>query len=765
MADSKKLIRVQDIDPGGLSNLAQSVLQDAESIAKKLNNRVIGQEHLVVAMARALALDSRTPLSVDQSKKIKDLVEGDIWERRLEFKGSDEDGSDIQVTPEVVDRLRSMTGDEAEKALLSLQEEVNKLPDGLAPRVVSLLEGGSTPAEETGPVDEAVPDSQPEKEEEQTVTEEARVEKQPNVPFAVAAPEHLDSTFAADIPSWSQKMELVATSLQTSSKRAVLVHGKLGSGMRTFVRNLVANATLGRVPGLEKTPFYFLDFKQVRQNAFSEGGVPMGLAQCLEGLAKLKDAVLVIENADLLMRPMFAIPGAVLMQSLVAEGGVRVLMASSDQTERALNTDSGATAFSTHPRSVLSVQLGPCDRTEIMQNLVSYADHIRGESGSISEECCGLLLDALPLINYKGNDIGAAMSLLEEVLAFSENSPSRVIHPELITEYMKLRTGGQQMDVLPGLKDLESRINEVVLSQDYAVGTVVKRLKQTKLKLDQRPERPDGVFLFVGPSGVGKTFLAKALCQSLYGNLDRMIRIDMSEFLESHSIAKLIGSPPGYVGYGEQAMLTGPAAKMGEGILLLDEIEKAHPKVLNLFLQLFDEGFITDSTQNKVMFSDFVVIMTSNLGKDLWESTATRPRLGFEVDKPDDPKVNDPTTRDVENHLLKLIPSEFVNRIDEIVPFNALSVDQLKGIAQHMLQKEKLRWEDRFGKKFTLDPDVADFIGGHDYMPSLGARHLERNIERYIVRDIAELVLDPGWEDVPEIFVAMKGNQISVRSG
>ncbi|MBI4641182.1 MAG: ATP-dependent Clp protease ATP-binding subunit [Candidatus Tectomicrobia bacterium] len=289
------------------------------------------------------------------------------------------------------------------------------------------------------------------------------------------------------------------------------------------------------------------------------------------------------------------------------------------------------------------------------------------------------------------------------------------------------------------LGNLEAELGRRVKGQPEAIKAVAPRIRMTRLQMDRNPNRPDGVFLFLGPSGVGKTELAKAITLALYNDLTRLIRLDMSEFMSEHEYSKLIGAPPGYIGHGEDGHLTGPAARLGHGVVLLDEVEKAHPAILKMFLQVFDEGFLTDGAGRRTNFSRFVIIMTSNLGRELYAEG--KPKLGFL--KPSESETA-PASAETLNFLLKILPSEFINRIDQIVPFQTLSKAHLSEIARKMLEEETERWLKR-GYTLTFGEDVIPILIERGYDPRLGARHLTRNFEGMVTQLLSEAACQEDW--------------------
>jgi len=286
------------------------------------------------------------------------------------------------------------------------------------------------------------------------------------------------------------------------------------------------------------------------------------------------------------------------------------------------------------------------------------------------------------------------------------------------------------------LRRLEDELHERVVGQEDAVRAIARAVRRSRTGMGD-PRRPVGSFLFLGPTGVGKTELAKALAQSLFGDESKMLRLDMSEFGERHTASRLVGAPPGYVGYGEAGQLTEQVRRHPYSVILLDEIEKAHPDVFNVLLQVLDDGRLTDGQGRTVDFKNTVLIMTSNLGSDIISSKGGA--LGFTTG--DAAAAEKPLRDRVMGRLRESFRPEFLNRIDEIVIFRKLEADQLHRITDLLLgeSRDRLRAQD-IDIEFT--PDAVDWIAEHGHQPEFGARPLRRTIAREVDDRIADLLLD-----------------------
>ena len=287
------------------------------------------------------------------------------------------------------------------------------------------------------------------------------------------------------------------------------------------------------------------------------------------------------------------------------------------------------------------------------------------------------------------------------------------------------------------LASLEKELHKRVIGQEEAVEAVAKAIKRGRVGLKD-PSRPIGSFLFLGPTGVGKTELSKALAETVFGSEQAMIRVDMSEYMEKHSVSKLIGSPPGYVGYEEGGQLSEKIRRNPYSVILFDEIEKAHPDVFNILLQVLDDGHITDAQGRKVNFKQTCIIMTSNAGA---QSIVEPKRLGFSQGE-DKKKDYEDMKRGVMEEVRRIFKPEFLNRVDEILVFHMLDKQEIRQIVNILVKKLEKRCKEQLDIELVVRSSVKDYLAENGFDSKYGARPLKRAIQNKLEDRMAEEILD-----------------------
>ncbi len=309
------------------------------------------------------------------------------------------------------------------------------------------------------------------------------------------------------------------------------------------------------------------------------------------------------------------------------------------------------------------------------------------------------------------------------------------------------------------LKNMEAVLHQRVIGQEDAVKAVARAIRRGRVGLKD-PKRPVGSFIFSGPTGVGKTELSKALAEALFGDESLMIRIDMSEYMEKHSVSRLVGSPPGYVGYDEGGQLTEKVRRKPYSVILFDEIEKAHPDVFNMLLQILDDGRLTDSTGRVVNFRNTVIIMTSNVGA---REIVEPKRLGFGSMEENAARDYLDMKKNVMSELKKTFRPEFLNRVDEIIVFHPLSRDEIKEIATLMLSETAKRLNQTH-IRVSFSEEIKDYLAEKGYDKTYGARPLKRAIQEQIEDKLAEAILDGQVKEGDTVSVTFKEGKIGVET-
>jgi ATP-dependent Clp protease ATP-binding subunit ClpC len=298
---------------------------------------------------------------------------------------------------------------------------------------------------------------------------------------------------------------------------------------------------------------------------------------------------------------------------------------------------------------------------------------------------------------------------------------------------------------------MESALKAKIVGQDEAVIKLTKAIRRTRAGL-KNPHRPIGSFIFLGPTGVGKTELAKVLARYLFDSDDALIRIDMSEYMEKYSVSRLVGAPPGYVGYEEGGQLTEKVRRRPYSVVLFDEIEKAHPDVFNILLQVLDDGMLTDSLGRRVDFKNTIIIMTSNVGTKDIKATGG---IGFADES--ETSAYEKLKNTVEDAMKKLFNPEFLNRVDEAIVFRNLEVEDIKQIIQIEIKELVKNVEDN-KMEIELDKSALNFLAEKGFDQKYGARPLKRAIQKFIEDPLAEEMLLGTFTEGSKIIVKHKKN-------
>ena len=357
------------------------------------------------------------------------------------------------------------------------------------------------------------------------------------------------------------------------------------------------------------------------------------------------------------------------------------------------------------------------------------------------------------------------LSILNERWTNGEGEERQVVDADQVAEVVSMMTGvpAQRMAEQEGirLKGMAVELKNNVIAQDAAIDKMVKAIQRNRVGLKE-PNHPIGVFMFLGPTGVGKTYLAKKLAEFMFGSSEALVRIDMSEYSESFNTSRLIGAPPGYVGYNEGGQLTERVRRHPYSIVLLDEIEKAHSNVFNLLLQVLDEGRMTDGNGRLVDFRNTVIIMTSNAGtrqlKDFGRG------VGFGATSSTSLMLNDKDkqyARDiVQKALSKQFSPEFLNRLDEIITFDQLDLDAIKRIIDVELKGLYNRIE-QIGYHIDLSDEAKEFVATKGYDVQFGARPLKRAIQNYLEDGISDIIVNGDLKPGDTIHIELKDNELA----
>jgi len=394
----------------------------------------------------------------------------------------------------------------------------------------------------------------------------------------------------------------------------------------------------------------------------------------------------------------------------------------------------------------------PPDLKELEQKIEQL--HKMKEDAIINQE-----FEKAASLRDQENALKEQMNSLKERWRMKNQTETQSVTEEEIAAVVSIWTGipvsRLAQEETEKLKNLENILHKRVIGQEEAVKAVAKAIRRGRVGLKD-PKRPVGSFIFLGPTGVGKTELSKALAEALFGDESHMIRLDMSEYMEKHTVSRLVGSPPGYIGYDEGGQLTEKVRRKPYAVVLFDEIEKAHPDVFNILLQILEDGRLTDASGRLVDFRNTVIIMTSNIGaRDIVEPK----RLGFSAAFENEAKDYEDMKKNVMNELKKTFRPEFINRVDELIVFHPLTKENINDIASLMLDEMARRMKNA-NVTLTVGDGVKEFLANKGYDKVYGARPLRRTIQNMVEDKLAEEMLEGRINEGDSVKIVLKDDKL-----
>lgn len=557
-----------------------------------------------------------------------------------------------------------------------------------------------------------------------------------------------------------EELKNIIEILSCKDKKNALIVGEAGIGKTALVEEFVSKVNSKEVPSqIKGKKCYLLNAGNLIAGARFRGQFEERVLDLIKNI-KDKGAILVVENIHQLVGASCSkgssLDSASLIKPYLSKGEITIIGTMDPESYSLIKEKDPSFLKFFHP--IMMEELPNETIKQIINDRKKQYENFHNVTIPSS-----LFENVIELVKMSITDRSLPESILDLMdrtcaaafVAFSLNNSPPVVTRELILQTLSEMSGisYERLSRLTPqrLKNLESLLSENVIGQEEAISKVARVVRACKLGFDIYPCRPDGVLLFVGPTGVGKTELAKTLAKILFGDEEKLIRIDMSEYMERISTSRLIGTSPGYVGYYDPNQLTDKIRKNPYSVMLFDEIEKADPQVLNLFLQIFDAGRLTDGRGRTVRFNHTTVIMTSNLGTDIF----IKGKMGFN---------NSDSYQDEKSHILreirKYFTPEFLNRIDEIVVFKPLYEEDVKKIIDLELKdlKERLKAE---GKKLIFTDYAKTYIAKAGYSYEFGARNLARVLRREVSEVIAEKALELDWKDKDTILIDCINNSLS----
>ena len=539
-------------------------------------------------------------------------------------------------------------------------------------------------------------------------------------------------------------LQVIQTLARNSKNNPVLV-GEPGVGKTAVVESLAVRLVEGKVPEfLKGSRIIELSMGVLVAGTSYRGEFEERLTGIIREATEQKDVILFIDEIHTLIgtgKASGSMDAAQILKPALARGELRCIGATTiAEYRKHIETDA---ALERRFEKVIVEEPSQNECIEMLKGIRCKLEEHHGciiDDDAISSAVdLSIRFDSDHRLPDKAIDLldrAGAKQQAPRLTMVGQNASVGTVNAESIADVLASKLG-MPRDIISGhlgsnfkshLQGLAARLKQRVIGQDVAIDSVVNRLIMAYSGISTR-KGPLGVFLFLGPSGVGKTELARSLAFELFGSDKSMIRLDMSEYMEEHSTSKLVGSPPGYVGYEDEGQLTGRLRTKPYSILLLDEVEKAHPKIFDIFLQLFDEGRITDAKGRTVDASNCIIILTSNI------KSGKSKKLGFGA-------VDEPAKPDDIPELKQFFRPELLNRLDEQILFRSLEKDDIQRILEPILDAIRKRLKDQHGITLEIDAQAKELLADKGYKPEYGARELRRVVERELEMKLAEIILN-----------------------
>ena len=550
--------------------------------------------------------------------------------------------------------------------------------------------------------------------------------------------------------------------LSRKTKNNPVLVGEPGVGKTAVAEGLAQWVAGGQAPeGLSGKRIVSLDIPAMLAGTKYRGDFEERVKCVLKDVKRAGDVILFIDELHTIIgagSAEGAIDAANILKPALGRGEVQIIGATTpEEYRRHIEKDAAL------ERRFQPVKVAEPDKAHTLEMLRSLREGLERHHGvKISDEAMTAACDlSVRYINDRFLP-DKAIDLLDEAAASVRVAPGPggVVTAAEIAQVVSLWTNipvtGLDSDDAERFRGMEERLRRRIIGQDEAVSAVSRAIRRSRVGL-RDPNRPVGSFLFLGPTGVGKTELCRALASEVYGDEKAIIRIDMSEYMEKHAVSRLIGSPPGYVGYEDGGQLTEKVRRSPWSVVLFDEIEKAHEDVWSILLQIMDDGHLTDSGGRRVDFSNALIVMTSNIGARI--ITENRPPLGFHSGE----GQSEETMRlAVTEELKATFRPEFLNRIDETIIFHRLSRENMTEISASMLGGVKERFE-KLGISLSVPEESVEWIARMGYDDKFGARPLRRTIQHCIEDAAAELMLDGGMKAGDAVIAEVRGEELKLR--